>query len=171
MLSVLKRRMAERDDEGFTLIELMVVILIIAILLAIAIPTFLGARARAQDRAAQSSLRNGLTSADVGYANVNNYTQSNATSLTALEPALTFSDTAASTGPNNISVANATVAPNTDAQQWGGAVYSKSGECFFVTTIKVAGTGQTAGTFYGQQSGSTNCDGTHALAATATAWS
>ncbi len=49
-----------RDDDGFTLIELMVVVLIIAILIAIAIPTFLGARARAQDRAVQSNLRNGL---------------------------------------------------------------------------------------------------------------
>ena len=49
------------DEEGFTLIELMVVVLIIAILIAIAIPTFLGARERAQNRAAQSNLRNGLT--------------------------------------------------------------------------------------------------------------
>src|SRR5262249_6810525 len=55
--SLMARR---RDgDEGFTLIELMVVVLIIAILIAIAIPTFLGARQRAQNRAAQSSLRNG----------------------------------------------------------------------------------------------------------------
>jgi prepilin-type N-terminal cleavage/methylation domain-containing protein len=39
-------------EAGFTLIELMVVVLIIAILIAIAIPTFLGARSRAQDRVA-----------------------------------------------------------------------------------------------------------------------
>jgi type IV pilus assembly protein PilA len=52
---------SEREERGFTLIELMVVVLIIAILIAIAIPTFLGARQRAQDRAAQSNVRNALT--------------------------------------------------------------------------------------------------------------
>jgi len=48
MLDMLRKR--RNDEEGFTLIELMVVVLIIAILLAIAIPTFLGARERANDR-------------------------------------------------------------------------------------------------------------------------
>lgn len=62
MLNTLRRRMA-KEEEGFTLIELMVVILIIAILMAIAIPTFLGAQKRAQDRGAQSNLRNALTAA------------------------------------------------------------------------------------------------------------
>lgn len=50
-------------DDGFTLVELMVVVLIIAILLAIAIPVFLGARVRAQDRSAQADLRNTLVAA------------------------------------------------------------------------------------------------------------
>ena len=61
MLEYLRRR--REDDQGFTLIELMVVVLIIAILIAIAIPTFLGAQDRARDRAAQSDLRNAFTAA------------------------------------------------------------------------------------------------------------
>src|SRR5580698_4729638 len=54
-------------EAGFTLIELMVVLLIIAILLAIAIPTFLGVTSSANDRAAQSNLTNGLTEAAAQY--------------------------------------------------------------------------------------------------------
>jgi type IV pilus assembly protein PilA len=46
-----------RTDEGFTLLELMVVVLVIAVLLAIAVPSYLGARSRASDRATQSNLR------------------------------------------------------------------------------------------------------------------
>jgi type IV pilus assembly protein PilA len=59
-------RPAASRESGFTMIELMVVVLIIAILLAIAIPTFLGARRRAQNRAAQASLRIAVT-AEMAY--------------------------------------------------------------------------------------------------------
>ncbi len=58
---------AEAAEGGFTLIELMVVLLIIAILLAIAIPTFLGVTNTAGDRAAQSNLTNALTEAKALY--------------------------------------------------------------------------------------------------------
>ncbi len=46
-----------RKNEGFTLIELMIVILIIAILVAIAVPVFLSARSNAQRRTCQANLR------------------------------------------------------------------------------------------------------------------
>ena len=71
MLQTIQAKAAKKREEGeggFTLIELMVVVLIIAILLAIAIPTFLGAQNKAKDRAAQSNLRNTLTNAKTIYA-------------------------------------------------------------------------------------------------------
>src|SRR5690606_22100947 len=84
-----------KKDEGFTLIELMVVVLIIAILIAIAIPTFLGARERAQDRATQSDLRNSLTAAKVLYTDQEDFALPAVAAdavavLAAIEPSIDF---------------------------------------------------------------------------------
>jgi type IV pilus assembly protein PilA len=96
MLKAIQNKM--RDDKGFTLIELMVVVLIIAILIAIAIPTFLGMRRRAQDRAAQSNLRNGITAAKAFYTDNDSYSGFTVLAAEAVEPSL-FWQTAALTAP------------------------------------------------------------------------
>lgn len=127
-----RKRRAELEGEaeaGFTLIELMVVLLIMAILLAIAIPTFLGVKSGAQDRAVQSNLTNALTSAKAGYANGGSYqiaATAEATALHSAEPNITFeATTAASTGSNNLAVDVAT-----DGQELLLVGYSQSGTCW-----------------------------------------
>ena len=128
------------DDRGFTLIELMVVVLIIAILLAIAIPTFLGSQNKAKDRSAQSSARNALTNAKTLYADTGLYTSATVASLATSEPSLTFS-LIASTGPKNVSV------DSTSAVTWYAAVKSDTGTCFYVRD-SVDLVNPTAGTTY-----------------------
>lgn len=149
------------SEEGFTLIELMVVVLIIAILIAIAIPQFLGARERAQDRAAQSSLRNALTAAKTAYVDDSDYLTAAFDDLPAIEPSLTYVvGTANSTDFKVVSVTN------TD-QTWSGAAVSKSGKCFQIRDT-ATGTG-TAGTFYGEVPGPA-CTGTAAATAAGSEW-
>src|SRR5918996_431549 len=89
VLQLMRRRLQGEREDGFTLIELMVVVLIIAILIAIAIPTFLGARRRAQDRQAQSNLRNALTAEKSYYTDKQAYTATGA-DLESIESSLSY---------------------------------------------------------------------------------
>jgi type IV pilus assembly protein PilA len=150
----------EEPEAGFTLIELMVVVLIIAILIAVLIPTFVGAKKRAQDRAAQSSLHNGLTAAKVVFSDRADYTLATVATLTSVEPSLAWVASASpSTGPNSVSV-NAS-----SANYLVLAAESNSGTCFFMSDDESAAG---VGAQFAQSGGS--CSASAAPAAGNAAW-
>jgi type IV pilus assembly protein PilA len=154
------QRSRERADneQAFTMVELMVVVLIIGILIAIALPTFLGARTRAQNRAAQADLRNTLVAAKTIYANNSSYVGASSTALQPVEPSLVFVAGAPAAGTTAVGV-NAM-----SATQWAAARQSVTGICFYISDDA------TVGTRYGQAAATGACANPTTTLAAATAW-
>ena len=144
MLQLLRRRLQGEREGGFTLIELMVVVLIIAILIAIAIPTFLGARQRAQNRAAQSNLRNSLTAEKTHYTDTQQYTAVVGT-LQNIERSITWAANAAPAAVGTVYVNVSTTTATTPNDTVVVGALSASGTCYYIRDIA---TGATAGTTY-----------------------
>lgn len=144
MLEALSKRFGKRED-GFTLIELMVVVLIIAILIAIAVPTFLGARERAQNRVAQSNIRNAAETLDTYYTDSRDYTAVTA-DLTALEPQLTWTTSNADAAAKASKVAIFTNTANGKANNM--FIVLSEAETGVKYCIARVATGANAGTYY-----------------------
>ena len=150
-----------RRDAGFTLLEVMVLVLVVGILLAIGIPTYLGARDRAADRVAQASARNAAAAALVFFTDDASFRRAGVGNLPDVEPGLDFvSRNTRSTSPETVSVWWQSGA----VDRWGSAVMSDSGTCFFIVVDAAAPTR------YGS-SDSAPCRGNSALAnATDASW-
>lgn len=150
-------RARARREEGFTLIELMVVVLVIAILVAVGLPTLFGARSRAQDGAAKANLRTALSAEMVFYGAEERFSGDNTAGgdLDSIEPNLEWGTLlttdngviASVTGPGDNTVILRT-------QSDTGVVFCLG---------RIADTGD-AGTYY-----TTGCDGTEGEPAVA-AW-
>ena len=143
-----------QQEQGFSLIELLVVVLVIAILMAVAIPTFLGGRRTASDRATQGNVRNALSAARIYYNERFRYS-ADPGEMVAVEPSLTWTTTPLDGGSSERSVYVATFDAPTSAQTVVVVGRTKEGRCFYLKDVMG---GAEAGTFYDRKvAGSAAC--------------
>ena len=144
------------NDEGFSLVELLVVVAVIGVLVAIAVPAFLGAQNGAKSRGAQASVRIALSAAKTVHPEHDAYwLTSDAVTLALLnraEPSLQWTSTMGSPSRNASEVSWSSTPTAVTL-----AVRAANGECFYV--LDDAGVGTSFGKTIGTDTTSCDADG------------
>ena len=109
------------------LVHLGLLVLAVPLLLAIAVPTFLGAQERAQDRSIQSDLRNAYTAERVYRVDHERWTDDPA-ELSSIEPSLTFE-------AGMVPVREGVVFVAVEGDIVGLSAKSESGTCFYLSRV------------------------------------
>ena len=81
-------RLDTRSEHGFTVIEFLIVVIIIGILLAIAVPSYIGFRDRAANNTMKANLRAALPAAQAYHADNGTYVGMTPEALLAIDSAL-----------------------------------------------------------------------------------
>jgi len=122
-----------RDEGGFTLIELLVTVLVLGVLTAIAIPTYLSQRQGAQDTTAKALLTTAFTAAEQYYLENNAYAP-DASSLAAIQPVVAWRHSGGPVSLDQDAYVGQVHFERVGTNTWTSGTRSRSGRCFYLVT-------------------------------------
>jgi type IV pilus assembly protein PilA len=138
-------------EDGFTLIELMTVVMVLGVLLAVALPTFRSATERAQDSAAEADLRTAVVAAKSIYSGTGDFSAVTIAEMREAEPTMRF---VARNTPSSAANGYAVSFRVWNFGEVDMARLSASGDCYYIRTIEEQGFAPSdePGTYYGWRS-------------------